>query len=99
VFFDGRSDFYGEELGKDYLTLLQGGYRSRQILKRNRFDLALIPTDWALASILKLSGEWTVLEDDGHSILFGAVPRASTLQASSSTLGTNEKTPNSRTNN
>ena len=99
VFFDGRSDFYGEELGRDYLTLLQGGYGSRQILKRNRFNLVLVPVEWSLANVLKLSGEWTVLEDDGHSILFGVASGTSTSQALSRSSGTNEKTSNSRTNN
>lgn len=97
VYFDGRSDFYGEELGKDYLTLLQGGYTSRQILRRNRFDLVLVPVDWPLASILKLSGEWTVLEDDGHAILFGTAEESHQTRESASLFGTNEKTSNSRT--
>lgn len=99
VFFDGRSDFYGEELGHDYLALLQGGFASRQILRRNRFDLVLIPADWPLATILKLAGDWTVLEDDGHTILFGARPDGTPAVASLSPTGTNEKAPNSRTNN
>lgn len=99
VFFDGRSDFYGEALGKDYLSLLQGGFGARQILERNRFDLVLIPVDWPLASILKLTGEWTVLADDGHAILFGAASKKASTLASADPSGTNEKPPISRTNN
>ncbi len=99
VYFDGRSDFYGEELSKDYFALMQGGYRARQILQRNRFDLVLVPADCALATILKLAGEWTVLDDDGHTILFGAASTGSTLRAYSSASGTNENTPTSRTYN
>jgi hypothetical protein len=40
VFVDGRSDFYGEALGKEYLHLLQGAYDWRTILQRHGFDRA-----------------------------------------------------------
>jgi len=99
VFFDGRSDFYGEGLGREYLALLQGGYTARQILERNRFDLVLIPVDWPLATILKQAGNWTVLEDDGHAILFRAAADRGALRASSDPSRTNEKPSTSRTNN
>ena len=32
VFFDGRSDFYGEAIGEDYQVLLAGGRGSRQAI-------------------------------------------------------------------
>ena len=54
VYVDGRSDFYGEKLGKEYLHLLQGAYDWRAIMDRNGFDVALLPVDWPLASMLKL---------------------------------------------
>jgi hypothetical protein len=70
VFVDGRSDFYGESLGKEYLHLLQGEYDWPAILKRYDFDKALLPVDWPLASILKLDHSWRVVKDDGKAILF-----------------------------
>ncbi|HLK19396.1 MAG TPA: hypothetical protein VKT81_10580 [Bryobacteraceae bacterium] len=70
VFVDGRSDFYGEALGKEYLHLLQGSYDWRAILKRHGFDRALLPVDWPLTAILKLDASWRVLQDDGKAILF-----------------------------
>jgi hypothetical protein len=70
VYVDGRSDFYGEKLGREYLHLLQGSYDWRAIMDRNGFDVALLPVDWPLASILKLDPFWRVIEDDQKAILF-----------------------------
>lgn len=70
VFFDGRSDFYGEAVGGEYLHLLEGAYDWREILRRERFDTALLPVAWPLASLLKQDPEWRVVADDHHSVLF-----------------------------
>ena len=70
VFFDGRSDFYGQTLGKDYIALLQGSYEWEELLKKHDFTAVFIPPTWPLASILKRNSEWKTLEDDGHAILF-----------------------------
>lgn len=70
VFIDGRSDFYGEALGQQYLHLLQGRYDWMDILHRWGFDAALLPVDWPLSSLLKQSPAWTAAQDDGRAILF-----------------------------
>jgi hypothetical protein len=69
VFVDGRSDFYGETLGREYLHLLQGAYDWREILVRRGFDVALLPTNWPLASLLKQDPSWQVVQDDSSAIL------------------------------
>ncbi len=70
VFFDGRSDFYGEKIGKQYQRLASGEWQWREILDRHRFRYALVAPDWALASLLKISPDWKVVEDNGKSVLF-----------------------------
>lgn len=70
VFIDGRSDFYGETLGTEYLHLLQGAYDWQSILKRHRFEVALLPVEWPLAQLLKLDPSWQVIKDDSRAILF-----------------------------
>jgi len=70
VFIDGRSDFYGESLGTEYLHLLQGAYDWRVILDRWGFEVALLPVQWPLVQILKLDPSWQVIKDDSHAILF-----------------------------
>jgi hypothetical protein len=75
VYVDGRSDFYGEKLGQEYLHLMQGAYDWRAILERNGFDVALLPVDWPLASMLKLDSGWRVVQDDTRVILFQRLSR------------------------
>ena len=70
VFIDGRSDFYGENLGKEYLALMQGTPRSRAILDKYAFQLVLVPAEWPLAQSLRSNSAWSVLEDDGKAVLF-----------------------------
>ena len=69
VFIDGRSDFYGPEVGNDYIRLSNGAWDWPRLLEKYRFNLALLPAESALAQILKLAPEWRVLEDDGKRIL------------------------------
>jgi len=70
VFVDGRSDFYGEALGKQYLHLTQGDYDWRAILERYRFQVALLPVELPLSTLLKLDPDWRLASDDHHTVLF-----------------------------
>jgi hypothetical protein len=70
VFVDGRSDFYGENIGGEYLSLMGADYKWPGIAKKYGFQLMLLPVKWPLVSVLKLSADWRVLADDGTAILF-----------------------------
>ena len=74
VFIDGRSDFYGPEVGNDYLRLTSGAWDWRQLMDKYRFNLALLPVDSALTQILKVAPDWRVIEDDGKRILLARRP-------------------------
>ena len=69
VFVDGRSDFYGEDVGKDYLHLLQGADDWRAISDHYQFHLALLPVEWPLAAALKRDPAWRVVADDHRAVL------------------------------
>lgn len=73
VFFDGRSDFYGAELGREYMRVSGGAHDWRQILDRHRFDNALVPAAWSLGSLLKEDRSWRLVDDDGKTLLFERV--------------------------
>ncbi|MBI2679453.1 MAG: hypothetical protein HYX25_00425 [Candidatus Solibacter usitatus] len=86
VFVDGRSDFYGAELGGEYLRLLNPAHDWEAILAKYEFRLALLPAGWPLAQLLKQSPRWRVEYDDGATILFevhGSPPSGLNLQPSS----------------
>jgi len=70
VFFDGRSDFYGEKLSREYCDLMNATYQWRQLLAKYRFEAALIRPGCALAAVMKESPEWRVVDDDTKAILF-----------------------------
>ena len=74
VFIDGRSDFYGPEVGNDYLHLTSGAWNWRQLMDKYRFDLALLPVNSALTQILKVAPDWQVIQDDGKRILLAHRP-------------------------
>ena len=73
VFFDGRSDFYGPEIGRQYIRMATGHYEWEQLIERYGFDYVLSPVDWALGSLLKRDSRWRIVEDDGKAILFERV--------------------------
>jgi hypothetical protein len=69
VFFDGRSDFYGDALGDDYRVLLRGGRQSREVMARYGFTSALLPLDWPLGQILERDPDWRVVYRDRQAVL------------------------------
>lgn len=70
VFFDGRSDFYGPALGADYQALLSAAPQWSEIMSRYDFDIALLPTDWPLGSVLEHDPHWDLLYRDHLARLF-----------------------------
>jgi hypothetical protein len=70
VFFDGRSDFYGPEIGKLYLRTAYGKPGWQDTLARYGIRLALVPLDWPLASLLRQSADWRLVDQDGLAALF-----------------------------
>ena len=77
VFFDGRSDFYGEGLGQEYLALLQGNNRALSIVRQHRFNVMLLPVEWPLADLLKREPGWSVVDHSNQAVLFAAGRRNS----------------------
>ena len=70
VFFDGRSDFYGQRIGDDYRTLqsAEGGWQ--QVLGRYRFDVALLPREWPLSTMLDREPGWQRVYEDRAAVMF-----------------------------
>jgi len=69
VFVDGRSDFYGPEVGRQYLDLMNGSHNWEDIVKRYRFELALIPAEWPLAQLMMRHPDWQVRYLDRQAVL------------------------------
>jgi hypothetical protein len=69
VFVDGRSDFYGPEVGREYLDLLNAAPDWESITDRYGFNLALIPLDWPLAQLLMRNPHWEVRYLDRQAVV------------------------------
>jgi hypothetical protein len=74
VVLDDRHDFYGSAFLRDYLTILnvQPGWDAKLAQVQARW--LLIPSNTALASVLKLSNNWKVEQEDNVAILFSKTP-------------------------
>jgi hypothetical protein len=70
VFFDGRSDFYGPEIGTDYRKLLAAADGWRGVVDRYRFEMALLPRDWPLSTVLDREPHWRRVYEDGVAVLY-----------------------------
>jgi hypothetical protein len=80
VFFDGRSDFYGEKLVADYRLLRFGTEGWREAMARHGFDLALLPRNWPLSVALEREPGWRRLGGDGLAVLYGRTEDGGTAQ-------------------
>jgi hypothetical protein len=70
VYIDGRSDFYGEELGNTYLRILNGQRGWQTALEEAGADWVLADQQWPLASALEGSGGWRLEEQAGAAALY-----------------------------
>jgi len=70
VFIDGRSDFYGDDFGEEYLRLLDVQVGWDKTLDRYGIDTVVLSPALALSSTLKISRDWRVVFDDHNSIVF-----------------------------
>jgi hypothetical protein len=73
VFVDGRSDFYGPSIGTDYLHLVRANYDWRSVLDRYRFQVALLPVELPVTTLLKQEPGWRVVADDQHAVVLARI--------------------------
>lgn len=58
VFIDGQTDFYGEDLSREYLTALKGHVGWRSVLDRYEIGWTLLGVAEPLNQLLELDPEW-----------------------------------------
>ena len=69
VYFDGRSDFYGAALMKQYIELVQVRPGWEEILRSLNFTHALLPNRYSLAAALDQAGWKTIYKDNVCTLL------------------------------
>lgn len=70
VFIDGRSDFYGPELGRQYLAMVNGSPSWRRHFAEHRIDFVLLPRVSDLGGQLERDPDWQTIHSDTLSIAF-----------------------------
>lgn len=70
VFFDGRSDMYGELWGKQYLEVVTLRRDWREILEKHHFDWIFISAGSPLSNVLLGEKEWHLLYADTVAHIF-----------------------------
>jgi len=69
VFVDGRSDFYGPVIGREYLDLMNGAPDWERVVSAYGFDLALVPLEWPLAQLMMRHPGWQVRYLDRQAVV------------------------------
>ncbi len=69
IFIDGRSDFFGEKIGRDYATILNAAPGWREALRRYGVNMALVPPQTPLVELLPLEAGWRVVHRDRDAVL------------------------------
>lgn len=70
VFLDGRTDFFGETLARDYANVLNGGAGWQNTLDRYRVDTILAPTGSGIGKAAADSPNWKRIDGDDQSALY-----------------------------
>jgi len=69
VFIDGQTDFYGANLAREYLNILDVREGWENILDKYSVEWVLVPRGSALASRLKFDFRWNTLYEDNIAII------------------------------
>jgi hypothetical protein len=70
VFMDGRSDFYQQSLGDEYIAAENALSGWQKILGKYQVSLALVPPDIPLADALRTAPDWQLIDQDKQAMLF-----------------------------
>ena len=67
VFIDGQTDFYGEELTREYEKVITLGDGWQTIIEDYRINWVLMPVDSVLIGELRNNGDWEIVFEDSTS--------------------------------
>jgi len=67
VFIDGQTDFYGEQLTREYEKIITLGDGWQTIIEEYHIEWVLMPVDSILIDELRTSGDWEIVFEDSTS--------------------------------
>lgn len=69
VFIDGQTDFYGEDLTREYETIISLSAGWYTILEKYKINFVIIPKNSPLENALLSSNEWNITYSDTTSVI------------------------------
>jgi len=70
VFIDGQTDFYGEDLAREYIAALQGQPEWKEVLDKYDVQWTLTGPRSPLVQLLELSPDWYLEYRDSTAVIF-----------------------------
>ena len=70
VFFDGRTDYYGQRMSEEYLALVNGGPGWRRSLEKYRINAVMLSTASPLAQSLAIDPKWQFVDQRDEVALY-----------------------------
>lgn len=70
VFIDGRSDFFQQQIGDEYLRIHDGGRGWRESLDRFGVNMVLAAPEASIASLLAAEPGWELVDKDKSAVLY-----------------------------
>jgi hypothetical protein len=74
VFIDGQTDFYGEELTREYENIITLADGWQEVLEKYQVSRVLMPVDSELIEELKKSNRWKMVYQDGTAAVLDLEP-------------------------
>ena len=69
VFIDGQTDFYGEQLTREYETVITEEDGWQAILDKYAIQWLILPSDLAFSKHILINDQWNVLYQDDTSLI------------------------------
>lgn len=70
VFMDARHNYFGPQIGNDFIKLCAGHPDWRKLAEQYRFDSMLLPPEIPLNAILAERRDWRIVERDQRAVLW-----------------------------
>ena len=70
VFMDSRHNYYGEKIGNDFIAINNGLERWKTLIDQYDFTVILCESDGALASLMRVTAGWRLVDRSKGFILF-----------------------------
>ncbi len=70
VFLDSRHNYYGEDIGNDFIAISSASPKWKELVEKYKFDLILCEPDEPISVLVQATGGWRVLDRTDKYVLY-----------------------------